>query len=637
MSASDNSEISPVDSDEFKKQSDNIQNLSEISKNSRTTFMAILLAAAYCYLTIGQTSDAALISNSIASPLPIIQAEVPIVRFYFFAPIILFLMFVYFHLYLQRFWRCVAALPLVHEDGRTLDDYIYPWLISSAFLRAEIDELRKNKHFHIPLESAISIFVAWWFVPVILVFFWARYLVVHDWAGTILHIILIVLSVTSAIRFYCAAKIAVSSDRSKTRCTIFYLQPNTCTTTGGIVSLVFLSFLAYGAIEGAPKEDCRANTLPQCSFLFSGGRLLEFIGYSPFANIENQKLTKKPDNWSALITGEKAEEKIAELSGPVLIKDLRFANAKQAFLVSSDFRNAKMQHIKLNNAILVAAKMTNANLDGGTLKKADLQWADLTDAQLNNTDLTQAKLHFSILKNTDLSSSQLIDANLHHAIGLETDFSNADLRFVNLSDAHFPGAKFVNSNLPKANLLRAQLEGSNFSEADLQFANLSESTITNSNFHNTDLQSANLKNAYIDESKFTDSNLEQASLKFVFAYKAEFTNVKLMAATLDNADLRETTFTDTDLTDAYFDNSDLSNAVFNHVKLVRVNFGNSELYNTVIKNSDLSGAILTNTKGLNISKLVGSCGNTYTKLPFDYTIPLCTDNIKQVTHSRIKP
>ena len=70
-------------------QKDNIAQLAEISRNSQTTFLALILASVYSYLTIATTTDAALLSNSNATPLPIIQVNVPIVWFYYVAPVIL--------------------------------------------------------------------------------------------------------------------------------------------------------------------------------------------------------------------------------------------------------------------------------------------------------------------------------------------------------------------------------------------------------------------------------------------------------------------------------------------------------------------------------------------------------------------
>ena len=201
-------------------QSDNIQNLAEISQNAKKTFFAILFACAYSYLAIGSTNDTLLLTKSSASPLPIIQVRVPIVWFYISAPSLLLLMHIYFHLYLERFWRSVAVLPIFHKDGRSLDDYIYPWLIPCAILRAKIPELGGQKKFLIRVEAILCEGLAWWSVPVTLFFFWIRYLTRHDWAGTILHIILLSFAVATALGFFLSTHIYIAN-LTKTRKSIF--------------------------------------------------------------------------------------------------------------------------------------------------------------------------------------------------------------------------------------------------------------------------------------------------------------------------------------------------------------------------------------------------------------------------------
>ena len=157
-----------------------VDHLDEISKNSRTTFYALIIACIYSYLAISTTSDAALLTNSGATPLPIIQVRVPIVWFYYFAPILLFALFLYFHFYLERFWYSVARLPLIHpEDRRRLDDYLYPWLISTTFIRGIHPELGRDRP-QLYIEYVLCLLLAWWFIPIILFFYWARYLAALD-------------------------------------------------------------------------------------------------------------------------------------------------------------------------------------------------------------------------------------------------------------------------------------------------------------------------------------------------------------------------------------------------------------------------------------------------------------------------
>jgi hypothetical protein len=47
-------------------------------------------------------------------------------------------------------------------------------------------------------------------VPIVLLFYWSRYLAAHDWLGTTLHLALILITAAFALRFYFTAKNALN-------------------------------------------------------------------------------------------------------------------------------------------------------------------------------------------------------------------------------------------------------------------------------------------------------------------------------------------------------------------------------------------------------------------------------------------
>ena len=59
-----------------------LAHVEEISKHARTIFVGLIGATIYCWLTIAQTTDAALIVDTASTPLPVIQTRVPIWWFY---------------------------------------------------------------------------------------------------------------------------------------------------------------------------------------------------------------------------------------------------------------------------------------------------------------------------------------------------------------------------------------------------------------------------------------------------------------------------------------------------------------------------------------------------------------------------
>ncbi len=84
---------------------DSLSSVKEISGSAQKLFLALLAGCLYSWLTIAQTTDVELITNRATTPLPIIQAAIPIVGFYVVAPLILLCLYFYFHFYLQKLWE----------------------------------------------------------------------------------------------------------------------------------------------------------------------------------------------------------------------------------------------------------------------------------------------------------------------------------------------------------------------------------------------------------------------------------------------------------------------------------------------------------------------------------------------------
>ena len=186
----------PDDIKEFKA----LEIVKETSQNARKIFFAMLIGCVYSWLTIGTTTDVNLLTNTASSPLPIIGTEIPIAWFYLVAPLVLICIYFYFHLYLIKLWEALSGLPAIFPDGKRLDEIAYPWLLN-GLVRRHFKLLKKNRPFIAHVQELITIFLAWWVVPITMMVFWLRFIPRHDWVGTIIHCILIVTSVTFAIYF----------------------------------------------------------------------------------------------------------------------------------------------------------------------------------------------------------------------------------------------------------------------------------------------------------------------------------------------------------------------------------------------------------------------------------------------------
>ncbi len=347
----------PKDIHEFEA----LDNVAEASKNARKIFISVLLGCVYSWLTIATTTDARLLNNSSSSPLPIIQAPVPIAGFYWAAPFLLLCMFVYLHLHLQRIWDRLSKLPAVFPDGRPLDERVYPWMLN-GLVRAHFKLLREERR---PLfsrfQTLIVIVLAWWLVPITLGLFWFRYLPRRDgWMW--FQAALLVAALGFMTWFQLSARRTLRNQlrepvRSRWRSASIQAERD-----GPMKA--WRSFLGYFVY----------STLPLIVSLALGVTLYmltpSVVAQRP-AELIGADVSTKPANW----TGENTEGEIALVKGAQLIgKDLRNASAVEAFLVKAN---------------LVGANLREANLVGADLQRANLPGANLQEAG----GLTSSQVH----------------------------------------------------------------------------------------------------------------------------------------------------------------------------------------------------------------------------------------------------
>ena len=115
----------------------------KLADNASKVFLTILGAVAFTFLTLATTTDVQLFANSSNTKLPVIGTDVAIQNFYWVIPIVLLALFIYFHIYLQRLWEALAALPAVFPDGRRLDEKSHPWLLTDL-VRRHLPRLQKK-------------------------------------------------------------------------------------------------------------------------------------------------------------------------------------------------------------------------------------------------------------------------------------------------------------------------------------------------------------------------------------------------------------------------------------------------------------------------------------------------------------
>ena len=509
-------DVSGADLPEEIAKFEGLSQVKEISQRAQKLFLSLLLGCVYCWLTIATTTDVALITNSGSSPLPIIQTKMPIAYFYWAAPLILLSLYFWFHLYLQRFWERLAKLPAVFTDGEALDEKVYPWLIS-GMVRSHVRLLTEHRPALSRIQSGISIFLAWWIVPLTFLFFWLRYIPRHDWVGTSLHVGVLAVSITAAILLY---RLAAKTLRGEETFSVSWKEKwkrlpayQPASLTLGILGFFLFAFFNFStwAIERVGEDfqmtsmnswkdfsNSPPQTIPPYEWhdgpiLFP--RLLDYFGYRTYANLEEVDISTKPPNWTGQ-EGKRKDEvplvKGAKLKGA----NLHYANMVGAFLINADLREANLQ-----KAILL-----EANLQGANLLVADLQKAVLMGTNLQEANLEEANLQGAYLLGAKLQKANLAKAKLQKA-----QLAEAQLQEGYLTEARLQEAYLFQAILQKANLAKAKLQRAHLAEADLSDANLQEANLEEANLQGANLRGANLRRANLTKvKKFTQDQLNQA-------------------------------------------------------------------------------------------------------------------------------
>ena len=334
-----------------------LANVEEASRNARKLFLSMQLVCAYSLLTAATTKDAALLTNTATTPLPIINVQVPVVGFYLLTPVLLLGFYTYFHLYLQRLWEALADLPAVFPDGRPLDRAAYPWLLNGMICAAR-PMLARHRPSLFRLEYLASVVAAWCIVPLTILGLWGRFLPRQDAAGTAWHVVCVLIATTAGFVFF---GLAVHTLRG-----------------GGSGGLGRLS----GAAQLGRAMGVLTVQVGFAGFCYVSGSITsgEFFGFTFFnANFERQDVSTKMAGW------DWQDLDLREVQGALLAgRNLRYAKTQGAFLVKADLRGADLTGADLRDAYLIGADLRDANLYWADLRRADLTGATgLTQTQLD--------------------------------------------------------------------------------------------------------------------------------------------------------------------------------------------------------------------------------------------------------------
>ena len=484
---------------------DSAKAIAQATKVGRFFYFLMLGISAACCVLIAFSTDLRLVLDGPAVPIGRFGKVLPMSGFYLGAPLLLFFLYLRFHFLLLSLWGNMAALPAVFPDGQTLERDGAWYLMGLA--RWHFRWTRETRSAFSMLELVLAATLAYWIVPATLFFFWLRYLVRQDFRGTLLHALLLTLSVAAATCIpTIVSRVLRPGELQKHKAKNIFRMV-LLGTRAAMVAGVLLLVVSFGVSRGLPSDRDAAPQRSAADIRRWAAQVLQSVGYRPYAELTEATLSHPPahGNWT--------EEGLAEVQGAHLNQmNLRFARAYRVFLVN--------------------ARLWRANLEGAYLSEADLRGANLREVVLRSANLDRALASHTILVSADATRANLTATDLRY-----TDFS-----YGNLQDATLTNAKLSNASLYAANLRNTQMLRVDLSRSDLRDTKLDQSLMSFANLEQTDLSSSRMNGAI----------LTGALMKGTILLDAKLNGADLRSATLSGAILREADLTGANLAGADF-------------------------------------------------------------------------------------
>jgi uncharacterized protein YjbI with pentapeptide repeats len=431
-----------------------------------SAWLAFLVLLTYVAVTLASVSHKALLLNSPVR-LPIINADIPLVGFFQYAPALLLLVYLSLlvqHVILARKYRKFtdAITPYEMETGteHPARDRVHSYVFSQILAGPRPNRITK-------FMMQLIVYVTFSILPIAtLLYFQIKFLPYHEVSITYWHRIAVILGFVMLILLTPIMQHAPPKRRWDVR---VGPQAEAWEASGTQVLLVLLLLpLVAGfswLIATVPNEwtDRRLGFVAPTSVGIGAEQEAKLL--NPL--VRRIVYDRLPDD------DDKGWWRRWLLSYRVLIvedTDLGADDDAKVVLRERDFRFALLSRSDLHRADLAWADLRATQmwktLAKGKLKDAQLQGASLQEAQLQGAQLNSAQL-----QGADLSKAQLQGAELSYANLQGADLRGAQLQGADLSYANLQGADLKGAQLQGAKLEAVQLQGADLTSAEIWLAN----------------------------------------------------------------------------------------------------------------------------------------------------------------------
>jgi uncharacterized protein YjbI with pentapeptide repeats len=358
------------------------------------------------------------------------------------------------------------------------------------------------------LECYVAMLLAYWAVPAVLFVFWLRYLVMQDYRGTLLHLVLFSLASATACGLPRVVRRVLRPGDWTEESTSQFLHDVLRPTRVPVLIGMTLFLLSLGVIRGLPGDTSLRPEVAQGDPRRWAATAFQFVGYRPYADLIEESVSARR-NSAATGSGSSIEA-----NGPRLNEiNLRYSRGFHAAFAN--------------------ARMWRANLEGSSLAEADFRGANLREANLRSAKMDRVLAEKANLVSVDARGAAFSGGDFHGS-----DWSFANLGGVVLTTANLQGATMYAVNLREANLLRADLGHTDLRDTHLEDAVLSLAKLEQTDFSAAKMNRANLTGAEAKGTIFLEADLSKADLRGATFAGAVLRQAKLDEANVMGADFR---------------------------------------------------------------------------------------------------
>jgi len=480
--------------------------IEQFTQAARWFYLMLMALCVGACTVIAMTSDVRLLLDQSAWRSPQIPNLLPLQGFYLGAPLLLTVLYLRLQFLLLRLWGSMGAHPAVFPDGQT------PEKDGRWYLMGPIrPHLRWARDPRSPLgmvECYVAMLLAYWVVPATLFSFWLRYLVLQDYRGTLLHVLLFTVASVAACGLPRIVKRVLRPGDWTEESTPHFMRDVLQALRLPVAAGIGLFLLSLGVIRGLPGDPTLRPEVGAGDVRRWAATAFQSVGYRPYAEITDETISSSRDK------AGNAEASTNDATGPRLNEiNLRYARGYHAAFAN--------------------ARLWRANLEGTSLAEADFRGANLREANLKS-----ARMDRVLAEKTNMVS---VDAR--GAVFAAGAFQNADLSYANLdggtlTTANLSRATLYSANLRHANMLRAELSHADLRDAKLEEAVLSLATLEQTDFSAAKMMGANLTGAQAKGTILLEADLSRADLRGATFAGAVLRQVKLDGANLLGADFR---------------------------------------------------------------------------------------------------